>query len=260
MEISIEQKLKNLYNLQLIDSKIDKIQSIRGELPMEVSDLEDEVAGLETRLEKLKQEADDNKKGIEAQNQNIKNAIELQKKYEEQQNHVKNNREYLALSKELEMQKLEAMGSEKKIKDLKANNELNKRTVEETKARLETRKTELGHKKNELDAIINENVREEEELRRLRDEAKGRIQDPRLLAAYERVRNSSNMKNGLGVVTIDRDACAGCFSKIPPQRQLDIRQRKKIIVCENCGRIIVDNDLANETNEDLSQKLEAVKA
>ncbi|MDZ4839885.1 MAG: C4-type zinc ribbon domain-containing protein [Bacteroidota bacterium] len=258
MEATVEQKLENLYNLQIIDTKIDKIQNIRGELPIEVSDLEDEIAGLQTRQEKLKSEIDEFKKGIEEAKQQIKTSQGLITKYDDQQTNVKNNREFLALSKELEMQKLEIMAAEKKIKDLNAQIDERKSGMETTKALLEDRKTELGHKKGELDTITGETIKEENELRNLRDNAATQINDNRLMQAYKRLRD--NVKNGLAVVTIDRNACAGCFSKIPPQRQLDLRQRKKIIVCENCGRVLVDNDLAENSNITLEETLIAAKA
>jgi predicted nucleic acid-binding Zn-ribbon protein len=254
MEATVEQKLRGLYNLQLIDTKIDKIQNVRGELPMEVSDLEDEIVGLNTRLENLKSETDELKKSIDERKAFIKEAHALIQRYEGQQSNVKNNREYLALTKEVEMQKLEIMASEKKIKDFQQQIEDRKANLESTKAHLEERKNDLEHKKNELNNITGETQKEEDFLQERREKAAEFI-DSRLLTAYNRVR--LNVKNRLGVVTIDRDACAGCFSKIPPQRQLDIRQRKKIIVCENCGRIIVDNELAEEIRTELEESLHA---
>jgi hypothetical protein len=252
MEATVEQKLKSLFNLQLIDTKIDKIQNIRGELPMEVSDLEDEIAGLNTRIENLKTENDELKKSIDERKQAIKDSNSLITRYEAQQSNVKNNREFLALTKEVEMQKLEIMASEKKIKDFQFQIEDRKAQLESTKARLEERKTDLQHKKSELDNITAETQKEEDALADRRAEA-AEIIDERLRNAYNRVR--LNVKNRLAVVTIDRDSCAGCFTKIPPQRQLDIRQRKKIIVCENCGRIIVDSDLAEEVRNNLEESL-----
>jgi predicted nucleic acid-binding Zn-ribbon protein len=252
MEATVEQKLRGLYNLQLIDTKIDKIQNVRGELPMEVSDLEDEIAGLSTRIENLKTEMDELKTSIDDRKTFIKDAQGLIQRYEGQQSNVKNNREYLALTKEVEMQKLEIMASEKKIKDFQVQIEDKKVQLESTKGHLEERKKDLEHKKNELSNITGETQKEEDYLTTRREEA-ATVIDDRLLNAYNRVR--LNVKNRLAVVTIDRDACAGCFSKIPPQRQLDIRQRKKIIVCENCGRIIVDNDLAEEIKTNLEENL-----
>ena len=252
MEATVEQKLKSLYNLQLIDSKIDKIHNVRGELPMEVNDLEDEIAGLQTRIEKLKAEASELKGSIEDRKLSIKNSSALIVKYETQQTNVKNNREYLALSKEVEMQKLEIMASEKKIKDFQFQIEDRKGQLEATQGQLEERKKDLEHKKGELGNITKETQKEEDYLLERREVAAEFI-DERLRTAYFRIRD--NVKNRLGVVSIDRDACAGCFSKIPPQRQMDIRQRKKIIVCENCGRIIVDNDLAEEVRAELDETL-----
>jgi predicted nucleic acid-binding Zn-ribbon protein len=252
MEATVEQKLKSLFYLQLIDNKIYRIQNVRGELPMEVSDLEDELAGLTTRIDNLKKEAEAVKSGIDENKTSIKNSNALIKKYEEQQTNVKNNREYLALTKEVEMQKLEIMASEKKIKEFQSQIEYKKEQLEATKKNLEERKADLAHKKDELANITKETQKEEDYLAEKRDEASGII-DERLRNAYNKVR--LNVKNRLAVVTIDRDACAGCFSKIPPQRQLDIRQRKKIIVCENCGRIIVDNELADEVRVQLEEAI-----
>lgn len=254
MEATVEQKLKNLFNLQMIDSKIDQLHNIRGELPMEVHDLEDEIEGLETRIGNLKKEIDEYKSSIDNRKSAIKESNSLISKYESQQTNVKNNREFLALSKEVEMQKLEIMASEKKIKDFQSKVEETKEVLDRTKKHLEDRKKDLEHKRGELANITRETEKEENYLLTHREGAASNIDD-RLRNAYQRVRN--NMKNRLAVVTIDRDACAGCFSKIPPQRQLDIRQRKKIIVCENCGRIIVDNDLAEEVKTELESHLTA---
>ena len=252
MEATVEQKLKGLYYLQLIDNKIYRIQNVRGELPMEVSDLEDEMAGLSTRIDNLKKENDGLKASIDENKASIKNSNTLIGKYETQQTNVKNNREYLALTKEVEMQKLEIMASEKKIKDFQGQIEYKKEQLEATKAQMEERKGDLSHKKDELANITKETQKEEDYLTEKRDAASAII-DERLRTAYNRVR--LNVKNRLAVVTIDRDACAGCFSKIPPQRQLDIRQRKKIIVCENCGRIIVDNELSDEVRAELEEAI-----
>lgn len=252
MEATVEQKLKNLFNLQLIDSQIDRIQNVRGELPMEVSDLEDEIAGLDTRIENLNIELIGLQKSIDERKKFIKDANNHIVKYEAQQTNVKNNREFLALTKEVEMQKLEIMASEKKIKDFQFQMQEKKDSLEQTKAHLDDRKKDLQHKKDELDNITGETEKEENALNVFRGQAAEYI-DERLLNAYNRVR--LNVKNRLAVVTIDRDACAGCFSKVPPQRQLDIRQRKKIIVCENCGRILVDSDLAVETKSELEKSI-----
>lgn len=240
---TIEEKLRSLYYLQLVDYKIDEIIRQRGELPMEVSDLEDEQEGLQTRLDNLKQETSKLKKDVDDRKNFIKEANALIRKYEEQQNNVKNNREFVALSKEIEMQRLEIMAAEKKIKEYQYQLEEKKGVVENTKVQLEIVKSDLTSKKTELDKLIDETRKEEDTLNSFKEEAIKPV-DERLLSAYNRIRNGT--KNGLAIVTIDRDSCAGCFTKIPPQRQLDIRRRLKVIVCENCGRILVDNELASE--------------
>ena len=243
MEQTVEQKLKALYNLQTLHTQIDKIRQVRGELPMEVADLEDEIAGLETRIQKIKSELDDLEDAIITRKNNIKEALAATKKYEVQLNDVKNNREYDALSKEIEVQGLDIQVSEKKIKEY--GFEITNKTAVYEKAleHLEERKKDLFSKKSELDNITSETEKEEENIR-IKVEAAEPLIEERLLTAYKRLR--SNAKNGLAVVTIQRDSCAGCFNQIPPQRQLDIRQRKKIIVCEHCGRIIVDEGFALE--------------
>lgn len=242
MEQTVEQKLQGLYDLQTIHTKVDRIRQVRGELPMEVSDLEDDVAGLETRIQKIKSELDDLEDSIVTRKNNIKDAQAAAKKYETQLNDVKNNREYDAISKEVEIQGLDIQVSEKKIKEHEF--EINSKTdvYDKALADLEERKKDLDIKKAELESITAETRKEEDELV---SKAKGAEKDieERLLIAYGRLRGS--VKNGLAVVTIQRDSCSGCFNQIPPQRQLDIRQRKKIIVCEHCGRIIVDEAFAN---------------
>ncbi len=241
MEQTIEQKLKALYNLQTLHTQIDKIRQVRGELPMEVADLEDEIAGLETRIQKIKSELDELEDAIVTRKNNIKEALAATKKYEAQLNDVKNNREYDALSKEIEVQGLDVQVSEKKIKEY-GFEITNKTTVyEKALEHLEERKKDLLSKKAELDNITAETEKEEENIQAKVEAAEPLIEE-RLLTAYKRLRN--NAKNGLAVVTIQRDSCAGCFNQIPPQRQLDIRQRKKVIVCEHCGRIIVDEGFA----------------
>jgi len=243
MEQTVEQKLKALYELQTIHTQIDKIRQVRGELPMEVSDLEDEVAGLETRIQKIKSELDELEDSIVTRKNMIKEAQAATKKYETQLNDVKNNREYDAISKEIEIQGLEIQVSEKKIKELSF--ELTSRTdgYEKALADLADRKKDLEAKKGELDTITAETEKEEAIYIERAAEAEKHA-DERLLIAYNRLRN--NTKNGLAVVTIQRDSCSGCFNQIPPQRQMDIRQRKKIIVCEHCGRILVDEGFAME--------------
>ncbi len=257
MEATIEQKLRSLYNLQLIDTKIDRIRGVRGELPEEVRDLEDEITGLNTRIEKLSNDANELKRAIDDRKNFIKDSQTAIERYEGQQNNVKNNREFVALSKEVELQKLEIMAAEKKIRDFQFQMEEKKIQLENTKKHVTERESDLEHKRGELDTIVAETQREEDDLMSNRNQASGII-DERLMNAYTRVRD--NTKNHLAVVTIDRNACAGCFSMIPPQRQLDIRQRKKIIVCENCVRILVDNEMASEVEAELFASTEHSEA
>jgi predicted nucleic acid-binding Zn-ribbon protein len=246
MEQTVEQKLKALYELQSIHSQIDKIRQIRGELPMEVADLEDDVAGLETRIQKIKFELDDLEDEIVTRKNVIKEAQSNTKKYETQLNEVKNNREYEAISKEIEIQGLDVQVSEKKIREFGFEITTKNQVYEKALADLEERKKDLEAKKAELGTITAETQKEEEALVGQVDKAQTNIED-RLLFAYNRLRQ--NAKNGLAVVTIRRDSCSGCFNQIPPQRQSDIRQRKKIIVCEHCGRILVDEQMAMEVEE-----------
>jgi predicted nucleic acid-binding Zn-ribbon protein len=246
MEQTVEQKLKALYELQTIHTKIDKIRQVRGELPMEVADLEDDVAGLETRIQKIKAELDDLEDDIVTRKNLIKEAQANIKKYETQLNEVKNNREYEAISKEVEIQGLDIQVSEKKIREFGFEIASKTGIYEKALADLEARKSDLDAKKDELGTITAETQKEENELTALADKATVNIEE-RLLIAYNRLRQ--NAKNGLAVVTIQRDSCSGCFNQIPPQRQSDIRQRKKIIVCEHCGRILVDEQMALETEE-----------
>ncbi len=238
MEATIEQKLKALYELQTIHSEIDKIRIVRGELPMEVADLEDDVAGLETRIHKIKEEINELEDEIVNRKNTMKQAAAAIKKYEEQQNNVKNNREYEALSKEIEIQGLDILVSEKKIKEYTFEIGSKTRVLEVAEASLVERHKDLDLKKSELDVITKETEKEEDAAMKKAAKAEKLIEE-RLLIAYERLR--TNAKNGLAVVTVSRDSCSGCFNKIPPQRQSDIRQGKKIIVCEHCGRILVDD-------------------
>jgi len=246
MEQTVEQKLKALYELQNIHTKIDKIRQVRGELPMEVADLEDEVAGLETRIQKIKAELDDTEDAIVNRKNMIKEAQSLIKKYEKQLEDVKNNREYDALTKEVEIQNLEIQVCEKKIKEHGFEIASKTEIYDQALANLEVRKNDLEVKRNELATITSETEKEEQSLLKKAEKAEVQIEE-RLLTAYHRLR--SNAVNGLAVVTIDRDSCSGCFNQIPPQRQLDIRQRKKVIVCEHCGRILVDEALTQELAE-----------
>ncbi|MCU0365946.1 MAG: C4-type zinc ribbon domain-containing protein [Bacteroidales bacterium] len=242
-ELTIEEKLRALYSLQLVDSEIDKIRTLRGELPLEVQDLEDEVEGLETRINNLKSEVTELEKSVASKNNEITNSQALIKKYEEQQNNVRNNREYDSLSKEIEFQTLEIELCNKKIREFTAQTAEKKEVMAEAVAALEERRRDLDGKKAELDDITRDTKKEEEQLDDRSTELQTRIEE-RLLTAYKRIR--SNARNGLAVVSVQRDACGGCFNQIPPQRQLDIRSRKKIIVCEYCGRILVDDEIVNE--------------
>lgn len=242
-EVSVEERLRALYSLQLVDSEIDKIKTLRGELPLEVQDLEDEIAGLETRLGNLREEVVNLDKAVSKKNIEISEAEALIKKYEEQQKNVRNNREFDSLSKEIEFQNLEIELFNKKIREFNAQIEEKKMVIADSEAILAERKTDLENKRSELDEIISDTQKEEEGLFRKLEEVQGVIEE-RLLTAYKRIR--SNARNGLAVVPVQRDACGGCFNQIPPQRQLDIKSRKKIIVCEYCGRILVDDEIIKE--------------
>ncbi len=242
-ELSVEDRLKSLYQLQKVMSKIDEIKILRGDLPIEIQDLEDEVLGLHTRLERYTTEIKDNEKKIAAGKNAIEEAkLKLDKKAE-QQKQVVNNREYEILSKEIENLELDIQIYEKNINDANYEIESKKSELEALSALIEEKNEDLRLKKTELDQIIVETKKEEEDLRVLAKNLEDGI-DNRLLTAFKRIRK--NARNGLAVVPIERNACSGCFSKVPPQRQLDIRQRKKIIVCENCGRIIVDHEMTDE--------------
>lgn len=242
-ELTIEEKLRALYSLQLVDSEIDKIRTLRGELPLEVQDLEDEVEGLETRIGNLGNEIAELEKASVGKNTEIINSQALIKKYEEQQNNVRNNREYDSLSKEIEFQTLEIELCNKKIREFAAQIEDKKAVMEEAQTALDERKRDLEGKQSELEDITRDTQKEEEQLEEKSVELQTRIED-RLLTAYKRIR--INARNGLAVVSVQRDACGGCFNQIPPQRQLDIKSRKKIIVCEYCGRILVDDEIVSE--------------
>ncbi|PJA08210.1 MAG: hypothetical protein COX70_04330 [Flavobacteriales bacterium CG_4_10_14_0_2_um_filter_32_8] len=236
-EATIEERLRALYELQVIDSTIDKIRTVRGELPLEVQDLEDEVAGLSTRLDKLTNEIEDLSIEISNKKNGIKDANNLIKKYLEQQNKVRNNREFDAITKEIEFQNLEIQLAEKRIKEGEFQLISKKEKVVEAKEYLDGRKLDLDNKKSELDEITQETQDTEVKLIKKSEKAE-KIIDERLIKAYKKIRG--NARNGLAVVTIQRDSCGGCFNKIPPQRQLDIKNHKKILVCEHCGRILVD--------------------
>ena len=240
-EYTVEEKLKSLYQLQLIFSEIDRIKTLRGELPLEVQDLEDEVAGLRTRIANYTVDIENVKLEENKRKAKIEEAKAMIEKYTEDQNNVRNNREYDLLAKEIEFQSLEVEFCEKKLRQYAAELKNKAEEIARTEAILEDALRALDDKKNELEEIVSE-TREEED--RLRDRAKvlEATIEPRLLQSFKRIRK--NTRNGLGVVYVQRDACGGCFNKIPPQRQLDIKMRKKIIVCEYCGRIMIDPELA----------------
>jgi predicted nucleic acid-binding Zn-ribbon protein len=243
-EIPVEDRLRALYSLQMVDSEIDKIKTLRGELPLEVQDLEDDIAGLETRLGNLKEEVATLEKSIQKKFNEITDSEALIKKYEEQQKNVRNNREFDSLSKEIEYQNLEIELFNKKIKEFNVLMDEKKLVIEESEGTLAERKSDLDNKRAELDEIISDTQKEEEGLYKRLDKVQAIIED-RLHTAYKRIR--ANARNGLAVVSVQRDACGGCFNQIPPQRQLDIKSRKKIIVCEYCGRILVDDEIIKES-------------
>jgi predicted nucleic acid-binding Zn-ribbon protein len=238
--ISVEERLVALARLQDIDSQIDKIRIIRGELPLEVQDLEDEVEGLQTRIDKLNAEIQEIENNIKEKEAVLSEGVILVKKYEEQRMNVRNNREYDSLTKEIEYQGLEMQLAEKRIKEFTYAVEMKKEVIAQAEEKLKDRVADLDNKKNKLAEIVSETERDEEELNKKSKDNEKYI-EPRLLTAYKRIRE--NARNGLAVVPIERDACGGCFNKIPPQRQLDIRMHKKIIVCEYCGRILIDNEI-----------------
>lgn len=255
--VTVEQKLRALYDIQLIDTRIDKLRSVRGELPLEVDGLADEVSQLETRLQNLNNEMGELDKDISSRKQAIKDAEALIKKYKEQQDKVRNNREFESLAKEMEFQELEILGFKKKIKESEIFKVTKGDVIAQTELKLNERKADLQVKRDELNEIIRETETEETLLVSKSDEARKLI-EPRLLQAYERIRGSS--RNGLAVVPIEREASAGSFITLPPQKQLDVAARKKVIVDEHSGRIIVDADLAREEEERISNILsEALK-
>ncbi len=240
-DMSVEQKLKALYQLQTILSEIDKIKTLRGELPLEVQDLEDEIEGLSHRVNKYGEEVGALNDEIAAKQKKIAESQAAVERYKQQLNDVKNNREYDMLSKEIEFQTLEIELQNKKINEARQAIESKQQDIDTANQTLEGRKADLEIKKSELEDITTETKAEEEKLREKAKNIEETI-EPRLLTAFKRIRKSS--RNGLGIVYVQRDACGGCFNKIPPQRQLDIRMRKKIIVCEYCGRIMIDPELA----------------
>ena len=249
-ELSVEEKLRAIYALQLIDSKIDEIRNVRGELPLEVEDLEDEVAGLSKRLEKLNDDLNNIDHQAKEKKNNIDDHKAAIKKYTEQQKNVRNNREFNSLSKEIEFQELEIQLAEKHIKEMKVTLENKKEIVNQTKDKLESKQNHLKHKKAELSDIMAETEKDENFLIEKSNDFRGKI-EARLLAAYDRIRNS--VVNGLAVVSIERGASAGSFFTIPPQTQMEIAGRKKILTDEHSGRILVDSVLADEEREKMEK-------
>ncbi len=241
-DFSVEEKLSALVKLQKIDSKLDGIQILKGELPIEVSDLEDEIAGLHARQNRIEEEINGIQQFIEGKKAAIKESQDLVKKYEKQSESVKNNREFEAINKEIEMQTLEVKLSEKHIKDATEEIAEKARQLEAAKKAVATKETNLKGKKGELEKIIAETEKEEKHYNKMAAAARAEVEE-RFLISYDRIRK--NYRNGLAVVPVERDSCGGCFNAIPPQKQSEIKQRKKIIVCENCGRILVDDDLNN---------------
>ena len=239
-DYSVQEKLTGLVTLQKIDSKLDELKVLKGELPMEVADLEDEIQGLHARQTRVEEEINGITEFIEQKKEAIKESQALVKKYEKQSNNVKNNREFEAINKEMEMQQLEVKLAEKHIKD--ATEEISEKAVllEKAKKNIGAKEGILQTKKDELEKIIGSTEKEEKHFNKLAAEARETV-DPRLLTSYNKIRHS--YRNGLAVVQVERDACGGCFYAIPPQKQSEIRQHKKIMVCENCGRVLVDNDL-----------------
>lgn len=240
-EMTVEEKLQALFELQTILSEIDRIKTLRGELPLEVQDLEDEVAGLETRIQNIKNEIEELAGKLSAKKIEINNAKDLIDKYKTQQENVRNNREFDYLSKEIEFQTLEIELCEKRIREFSALSKTKSEELASSIEVIEDKKGDLESKKNELDDIVAETKQDEERLRNKAKKLEGNIEH-RLHSAFKRIRK--NARNGLAVVYIQRDACGGCFNKIPPQKQMDVKLRKKIIVCEYCGRIMIDPELA----------------
>ena len=250
VEFSVEDKLRALYDLQLIDSRVDKIRSVRGELPLEVEDLEDEVAGLELRVSKIHEELDQCSEEIKSKQNTIEHAKSMIKKYNDQQKNVRNNRAFESLSKEIEFQVLEIELCTKQIKELTAQIELKKENIDQNNEKLNERKEHLAHKKNELDGILKETEKEENGLLKKSKKFQSKI-DESLLISYKKIRSS--VRNGLAVVAVERGASAGSFFTIPPQVQLDIASRKKLITDEHSGRILVDKLLAEEESKKMEK-------
>jgi len=242
-EFSVEDKLRALHQLQVIDSEIDTIRTVRGELPLEVQDLEDVVLGLETRISKINEDIAEREEFISARKIAIDESKALIKKYTKQLDSIKNNREYDSLNKEIEFQNLEVELAEKKIRDAQVKIEFHNESKSATQETINERNEILDEKRKELDTIVSSTEKEEKSLLKKSAEAE-KVVDERLLSAYKRIRGAA--RNGLAVVSVERNACGGCFSKIPPQRQLDVKAHKKVIVCEHCGRILVDANIFSE--------------
>lgn len=261
IELSVEEKLKTLYQLQTSLSEIDEKRALRGELPLEVQDLEDEIAGLTLRIDKIQQEIREFQTAVTQKRVEMDQAQKSIERYQKQLDEVKNNREYDTLTKEIEYQSLEIELCEKKIKEALIKIEEKTHALEEGRKNIKERQEDLKHKRSELNEIVQETREEEEKLRERIAELETKI-EPRLLSSFKRIRK--NARNGLGIVYVQRDACGGCFNKIPPQRQLDIKMHKKVIVCEYCGRIMIDPDLAgvktvDATLEDKPKRKRAIR-
>ena len=250
VDVAIERRLVALHTLQLIDSEIDKIQIIRGELPQAIQDLEDEIAGLRTRIDNFKGSINEQNANILKRNEEVANHQAMIKKYEKQQDNVRNNREFEAINKEIEFQDLEIQLCERRNRDAKNKIDELKHHIEAAELLIKNRQDDLDSKKAELDGIIEETRKDEVRLLEKSREME-QYSDERYLTAYKRIRQQA--RNGLAVVTIDRDACGGCFSKIPPQRQSEIKMHKKVIVCEHCGRILVDDDIAQKAHAQIEK-------
>ena len=243
ISISVEEKLKALFDLQSVDSEIDQLRIVRGELPVEIQDLEDEIIRFETKLTKIEDEKSSIKDEVKSKKESIKNSTELIARYKVQLENIKNNREFTSLTKEVEFQELEMELWEKKIKEFKAKILMKEEVIESSKLNLNDLKEDLDGKNSELSDITAETEKEEKSLLSQSKKFQSKI-DSRLLSSYSRIRES--VRNGLALVSVDRDACGGCFNKIPPQRQLDIKLHKKVIVCEHCGRILVDSNILQD--------------
>jgi uncharacterized protein len=241
-ELTIAEKLKLVWDLQQVDSQMDEIQILRGELPMEVSDLEDEIAGLDTRIKKLKVGVKESEADMAKLQALAKDADTNIKRYQKQLDEVKNNREYEALQKEIELAKLDIQLAEKKLRESKAQHDQKKETLDIAEAKFTAKEKDLEVKKNELKGIIEKTEKEEEKLKKQSDKARNGI-DLRLLKAYDKIRKT--YRNGLSVVTVERNSCGGCFNSVPPQVRLEVGLHKKVIACEHCGRILVDNSIAH---------------